>query len=211
MSANEIAYWRNWINNKQEIPITEDGYIVRYTLANQHSGNWVRHWVCCTSQKKLYTFIKYVLLPSIIISKNMGLKDGEVYLDVCEYDETIGILEHAAEEGYEKALEDYIKWFEEMKTIEDKGADFKEIRSFLNKVSSENDFREGLFLEFGVYENISSVGRTLIREFKEDDMVEDLEDMMELSCEEIENLFDNIKGNKFMLRKITTLLNERLY
>jgi hypothetical protein len=130
---------------------------------------------------------------------------------VCQYNETIGILEYAAQEGYEKAVEDYIRWFDEMENLEDKAADFKEIRNFLTRVSSENDFKEGLFLEFGVYENISFVGRALIREFKEDDMVEELEDMMELSCEEIENLFDNIRGNKFMLRKITTLLNERLY
>lgn len=211
MSENQIAYWRNWINNKQEIPITEDGYIVRYTLANQYSNNWVRHWICCTTKKNLYAFIKYVLIPSIIISKNMGLKDGEVYIDVCEYNETIGILENAAQEGYEKAVEDYIRWFEEVDNLEDKDATFNEIKNFLSKISLENDFREGLFLELSVYENISSVGSALIKEYEEDDMVDELEDMMGLSSEEIETLFNNINGNKFMLRRITTLLNEKLY
>lgn len=211
MSSNQIGYWRNWINNKQEIPITEDGYIFRYTIANQCSNTWVKHWVCCTTQKKLYAFIKYVILPSIFISKNMGLKDGEVYLDVCEYNETIGILEHAAQEGYEKAIEDYTKWFGQMDNLEEKGGDLKDIRGFLTRVTSENHCRNGLFLDLQVYENINFVGTALVREFEEDDMIEDLEDMMELSCEEIENLFENISDNKFMLRRIITLLNERLY
>lgn len=211
MSVNQIAYWRNWINNRQDIPMTEDGYIIRYIIANQYSNTWVKRWVCCTTQKNLYAFIKYVLLPSIIISKNMGLKDGEVYIDVCEYNETLGILEHAGQEGYEKAVEDYVRWFEEVDNLEEKDAALSEIIEVLSKVSSEIDFRKGLFVEINLYEDISFVGRSLIKEYEEDDMVEDLEDMMGLSCKEIEDLFDDIRDNKFMLRRISTLLNEKLY
>ncbi|MEG0774728.1 hypothetical protein [Clostridium sp.] len=209
MSINLIAYWRNWVKNNEDISITIDGYILKYSMVNQFSNVGVRNWVCCISKKKLYSFIKYLLLPSVIITKYIGIEEQEVYFDVCDYDEAIQILEFSEVKGYEKAIETFSIWFEEIEELEEKDLDFENLRSFINKVSLEVEYSHGLYLELELFENIRSVGKTLIKEYEAEGTLAILENIMELSKEKTANLFENFDENEFMLKKITTLLNER--
>ena len=61
-----------------------------------------------------------------------------------------------------------------------------------------------------LYENISSVGKTLISEYEEQGMLSELEDIMELKRSQIEELFNNIDNNEFMMKKISILLNSKV-
>jgi hypothetical protein len=209
MSINLIAYWRNWVKNNEDISITIDGYILKYSMVNQFSNIGVRNWVCCISKKKLCSFIKYLLLPSVIITKYIGIEEQEVYFDVCEYHEAIQILEYSKVNGYEKAIETFCTWYEEIEELEEKGSDFESLRSFINKVSMEVDYRPSLYINLELFENIKLLGKTLIKEYENQEMLNILENITKLKKEELENLFENIDENEFMLKKMTTLLNER--
>ena len=209
MSKNLINFWEKWIDGEDDIDVTADGMILKYSMINRKSNDGVKDWVCFDSKDKLFSFIKYLLLPSIQITTSIGIKDSEVYLDVCDYDKTIKLLETFKINGYEQAIGDYKRWLEEIEVIENNEYNFESIRSFINKISSEVNIHEDTFLELHLFQNIKSVGNLLIKQYEDDNMLDILESKFELSKDEIEDLFKSIDNNKFMLKKILVLLNEK--
>lgn len=209
MSKSLINFWEKWIDGEDDIDVTADGMILKYSMINRKSNDGVKDWVCFDSKDKLFSFIKHLLLPSIQITTSIGIRDSEVYLDVCDYDKTIKLLETFKINGYEQAIGDYKRWLEEIEVIENNEYNFESIRSFINKISSEVNIHEDTFLELHLFQNIKSVGNLLIKQYEDDNMLDILESKFELSKDEIEDLFERIDNNKFMLKKILVLLNEK--
>lgn len=209
MSKNLISFWGKWVDGEEDIDVTIDGTILKYSMINRQSKDGVKDWVCFTSKEKLFSFIKYLLLPSIQISKTIGVSESEVYLDVCDYNKTIKLLGTLKANNYEKAIADYKRWIKEIENLENNDYSFDNIRNFINKISDEVSGEEGIFLELMLFKNIKCVGNILIKEYEDNNMLDVLESKFELSKEEIIGLFDSIEDNKFMLKRIATLLNER--
>lgn len=209
MSENLINFWEKWIDGEDNIDVTLDGIILKYSMINRKINDGVKDWVCFDSKDKLFSFIKYLLLPSIQITRSIGIRESEVYLDVCDYDKTIKLLETFKINGYEQAIVDYKRWLEELEIIENNKYNFEGIRSFINRISSEVNICEDISLELHLFENIKSVGNLLIKQYEDDNMLDILESKFELSKDEIEDLFESIDNNKFMLKKMLILLNER--
>lgn len=210
MSENSIAYWRNWIDSEIELPITADGYIFKYIIFNQVSNDGNYEWVCCNSKNKLYSFIKYFILPSIQISRTIGVTEETIYFGVENYDDTIECLENSKCEDYIEQIETYKRWFDEIEKLEKEDASIEKLRDFMKSIVLEIDYRKYIVVELDVFENISSVGRTLVKEYEDDGVLDILEDELQMSKEQILELFDNINENKLMLRKITNILTDRI-
>lgn len=210
MSGNLIAYWRKWCDEEVIIPITPDGYIFKYGIYNQNSNEGNYDWVCCTSKKKLYAFIKYFILPSIQLSRTIGIKENTVCLFVLDYDDTIAYLVNSKLDDCQEHIETYKRWFNEIDMLEKASAEFSEIRKYITKVCLDVDYRKYIYVELDVFENISSVGKTLIEDYEEDEVLDVLELEMEMDKEQILELFNNIDSNKFMMEKITTLMINRI-
>lgn len=210
MSGNLIAYWRKWCDEEVIIPITPDGYIFKYGIYNQNSNEGNYDWVCCTSKKKLYAFIKYFILPSIQLSRTIGIKENTVCPFVLDYDDTIAYLVNSKLDDYQEHIETYKRWFNEIDILEKAGAEFSEIRKYITKVCLDVDYSKHIYVELDVFENISSVGKTLIEDYEEDEVLDVLELEMEMDKEQILELFNNIDSNKFMMEKITTLMSNRI-
>lgn len=210
MGENLIPYWEAWLSDEIEIPISCDGFIINYSMINCKSKQGVGDWLCCNSKKKVFSFIKFVLLPSVIISKNIGVQENQVYLDVSSFEETIDILEENEFEGYEDAIEEYKVCFEVLEKLEQDNADIKEIKEILDYINYKVDIKTGLLVNLQLYDNIKSVGTTLISEYEEQGMLSELENSMGLKKNEILELFQNIDKNEFMLKKIGVLLNSKV-
>ena len=210
MGDNLIPYWEAWLNDEIEIPISCDGYIINYSMINCKSKQGVGDWLCCNSRKKVFSFIKFVLLPSVIVSKNVGVQEDQVYLDVSSFDETIDILEENEFEGYKDAVEEYKVCFEVLEKLEQDNADMKEVKEILDYINYKVDIKSGILVNLQLYDNIKSVGTTLIKEYEEQGMLSELEKSMGLKKEEIQDLFQNIDRNEFMLKKIGILLNSKV-
>lgn len=210
MGDNLIPYWEAWLQDEIEIPMNKDGYVINYSIINMASSEGVGEWVCCNTLKKVCSFIKYVLLPSVIITKNIGKNENQVYLDVSNYQETIDMLEESEFDGYKEAVEEYISCFHELEMLEKDNASWEDIKKLLDYINYSIDIRDGILVNLQLYENISSVGKTLIREYEEQGMLAELEDIMELKKKQIEELFDNIDNNEFMMKKISILLNSKV-
>lgn len=209
MNEDLIKYWEKWVEGEDEIDITIDGIILKYTMINKQSKDGVKDWVCFTSKEKLFSFIKYLLLPSIQISRTIGVKESEVYLDVCDYEKIIKLLETFKAYNYKTAIEDYKKWLNGIDKLESEDFNFEDIQKFINKISYEIDTREAVYLELQLFKNIKSVGQDLIKEYSENNMLDVLESKFGLNKDEIIGLFESIDDNKFMLKRVTALLNER--
>ena len=210
MGENLIPYWEAWLSDEIEIQISCDGFIINYSMINCKSKQGVGDWLCCNSKKKVFSFIKFVLLPSVIISKNIGVQENQVYLDVSSFEETIDILEENEFEGYEDAIEEYKVCFEVLEKLEQDNADIKEIKEILDYINYKVDIKTGLLVNLQLYDNIKSVGTTLISEYEEQGMLSELENSMGLKKNEILELFQNIDKNEFMLKKIGVLLNSKV-
>ncbi|AGX44183.1 hypothetical protein [Clostridium saccharobutylicum] len=209
MNKDLMDFWRRWVDGEEEINITIDGAILKYSMINKKSNDGVRDWVCFTSKDKLYSFIKYILLPSIQITTNIGIKDSMVYFDVCEYDQTIKLLETFKINTYKEDIEEYKSWLKELEILENNDYNFKNIIDFINNISAKVNKNENLELELKIFENIKSVGNYITNEYEKDNNIGELESKFELNKNEIKDLFDNIDSNKFMQKKILTLLNEK--
>lgn len=210
MGENLIPYWEAWLNDEIIIPISTNGFIINYAIFNLSSNEGVGDWICCNSKKKVFSFIKYVLLPCVLVNKIIGVQEKTVYLDVSDYNETIEILEETEFDGYKEAIEDYTTCFEALEKLEKEDASWVEIKAVLNYINGKVDIEDGLFVNLQLYENIKSVGKTLIEEYEEQGLLEEFEEIMELKKAEIEELFDNIDKNQFMLKKISALLNSKV-
>lgn len=209
MSEHLINFWKKWIDGEEDTDVTEDGIILKYSMINKRSNDEVKDWVCFNSKDKLYSFIKYLLLPSIQLTRSIGIKESQVYFDVCEYDETIKLLETFKMDSYENDIGDYKKWFNETEILEKNEYSFGSIKNFINKICCEVIKTEEIFFELQLFENIKYVGNIIIKQYEDDTMLDILESKFELSKDEIVNLFESSDNNKFMLRKILSLLNER--
>lgn len=209
MNESLIDFWKKWIDGVEEIDVTTDSIILRYSMINKRSNDEVKDWVCFASKDKLYSFIKYLLVPSIQLTRSIGIKESQVYFDVCEYDQTIKLLETFKIGSYERDIEDYKKWFEETEILENNKYDLENIRNFINRVSNEVANTADVFLELQLFENIKSIGNILIKQYEDENILDILESKFELSKEEINDLFESIDTNKFMLKRILVLLNEK--
>lgn len=209
MSEDLVNYWKKWIEGEDEVDLTIDGIILKYSMMNKQSKDGVKDWVCFTSREKLFSFIKYVLLPSIQISRTIGIKECEVYLDVCDYEKTIKLLEAFKVNNYEMAVEDYKRWLKEIEKLEKEDFNFEKTKDFINRIANEIETKEAVYLELQLFKNIKCIGKDLIEEYKKYNMLDVLESKFELNNDEIIGLFESIDDNKFMLKRITTLLNER--
>lgn len=180
-------------------------------MFNESDNDGVRDWVCCGSKKKLYSFIKYCILPSIQVTRTIGLMNGGVIFGVFDYDLTITMMENSKAKNYEKHMEIFKKWYDEVDIMEKEDAPFTSIRKFIHKLCEAVRPEEGIFLDLDLFENIKSVGKTLIEDYEEDGMLGILETEMEMKKDEILALFDHINDNKFMMKKIDEFLCDRLH
>lgn len=206
---NLIAYWEAWLNDEIKIPMTTDGYIINYTIINMRSNEGVGDWLCCNSKKKAFSFIKDVLIPSVQVTRSIGREEKEVFLDVSTYEETIAMLEEWQYNSCD-IIEEYKKWYNYVEDMEERDASFEEINEFLQKISASIVLDEEVLINLAIYKNIKSVGRVLVKEYSDQGMLNELEKIMGLSADEILELFDNIDKNKFMLNKISVLLNGKI-
>ena len=59
-------------------------------------------------------------------------------------------------------------------------------------------------------ENVNDIGKELVREFEDDNMLDELESHMDLKKNQILALFDGIDKNPFMLKRLGTYLSNTL-
>lgn len=206
MDEQIIYYWDNILNNDKVQEPKSNDYIVHFALINQYEDSIINKWICCDSMNKLLGLIKYVILPSIQLSRAL-IKDenqSEICFGTMGYCDTIEAFNDIKSDIKFKV--EYEDWFKALEKYNNE-IEFDIVRSTLNDINKKVDYKEGVFLTLEVYENVKEVGLQLLKDYDEEDMIDVLEDCFNFSKDEIENMFNNLDKNIFLLKRIMPILN----
>lgn len=208
MSYNSVYYWKNFLEKEKETDVKPDTYILNFYIVNQNISESFYKWYSFKSEKKLLGFIKFIALPSGDCSRIFGEKDNEVIITADTYDSTLALLG----DNIVKVDEALIKNFQEDYAIiqeVEKEFSLDKLKQFCQSFNDHLNYRGIVFSNIDVYENIKTFGKRLIEGYEKEDMIDELERQMEMSKEEITELFSNIARNTFMLKRINKFLNSK--
>lgn len=204
-----IYYWQNYLINQDNIYIEPDAYVLKFSLVNSYSRDFLCNWYSFKSAQELVSFIKFVVIPSSYITKVFGKEEDTIFLDALDDYETIDLIEEA--EYHEKVdILREIRHDYEMLTKLNKSFSVEKFKKFISIINKRSNITFGIFSRLEFFENVNEIGRELIKEFEDDDMLEELESHMDLKKNQILALFDGIDKNPFMLKRLGTYLNNTL-
>lgn len=206
MDENILYYWENKMHEtKTQEPKIND-YIVHFVLINQYSNSGVNKWICCEDIDKLLGFAKYVALSSLQITRSLVDKDKMegICFDTVGYDASLELLEDM--DSRIELIEEYKNWFSQLEGC-NKETSIEEIKVIVDNITQQVDHMTGVLITFELYKNVKEVGLELIRDYEEDGLVDILEDSFNFKIDEIENLFNTLDQNKFLLKRIIPILD----
>jgi len=94
-------------------------------------------------------------------------------------------------------------------TIEKENFNIGDLKDFCNNYNLHLGIKNIVFSSVYVYENIKDVGFSLIKDYEEGGLTEELEDQFGMSIDQIYDMFNNIQDNEFMLYRINEFLKNR--
>lgn len=210
MADNYIYYWKNYLKTEKEFKLTPNSYVIHFVVVNQASNDIYSEWLSFPSDKELIGFIKNVALPSGYYSKLFGEKDGYIFITASSYDEANELLRNNTYKVDEKLINDFNEDYRIIEDIENSGLNMENINEFCNSYNSHLNGQDIVWSYIEIYENIKAVGLMLIKEYEEDGMIDQLENKLGMSKDQIIELFSNIDNNPFMMRRIKELLNNTI-
>ncbi len=205
MDEQIIYYWDKVLEeDKAQEPKIND-YIVHFALINQYEDSGVNEWICCDSMNKLLGLVKYVILPSTQLSRAIikNEKQSQICFGTMGYTDTIEAFDDVKSDVIFKV--EYQDWFTELEKYNEE-TKLEVVRDILNDINKKVDYKDGVFLTVEVYKNIKDAGLQLLKDYDEEDMIDVLEDCFNFSKDEIENMFNNIDKNVFLLKRIMPIL-----
>ncbi|MEN8076531.1 hypothetical protein ABFP60_06165 [Clostridioides difficile] len=204
-----IYYWQNYLINQDNIYIKPDAYVLKFSLVNSYSRDFLCNWYSFKSEQELIGFIKFVVIPSSYITKAFGREEDTIFLDALDDYETIDLIEDAeCHEKYE-VLRQIRNDYEMINNLK-KNFTVEKFKKFINITNGRSNTTFGIFSRLEFFENVKQIGKELIKEFEDDNMLEELENHMELKKNQILALFDGIDKNPFMLKRLGTYLSNTL-
>lgn len=204
-----IYYWQNYLMNQDNIYIKPDAYVLKFSLVNSYSRDFLCNWYSFKSEEELIGFIKYVVIPSTYITKVFGREEDTIFLDVLDDYETIELIEDAEYNDKYEVLRQ-IRYDYQMINNLKKSFTIQKFKKFINITNGRSNIGLGIFSRLEFFEDVKQIGRELIKEFEGDNMLDELENHMDLNKNQILALFDGIDKNPFMLKRLATYLSNTL-
>lgn len=205
--VGSVYYWKNQLQKEKEFNLRPNSFVVHFSIVNQNLNEIFSDWFSFPSEKELLNFIKYVVLPSGYYSNLFGEKDGCVFIEAESYNNVMQLLENNTYKVDKELISKFNSDYKIIENIIDGEFSMENIKEFCDSYNSNLDYTNTVFSEIEVYENIKQVGFNLIEEYEKEEMLDELEEEMEMSKEQIIELFSTIEDNPFMMRKIKEFLS----
>ncbi len=158
----------------------------------------------------LLGYIKYIALPSGYCSRLFGKIEGEVIICAETYDVIVELFKSSGEENAAELIDCLHKDYALLEEIDKENLKVENLGEFCNSFNQHLSYKDIVFSNIEVLNNIKEVGFNLISEYEEVGMIEQLEEDMGLTKEEIVEMFSNIYENKFMLRRVEEFLKSKM-
>lgn len=208
MSHNSVYYWKNFLEKDKAADVKPNSYVLNLHIVNQNTSGYFYKWYSFDTKEEVIGFIKFVALPSGYYSRIFGKEDNDVVIGAESYNSVLELLYNNIVKVDEELIANYKTDYELIEEVE-KNFTLDLLKKFCDSFNSHLNFRGTVFSGIEVYENIKEFGKQLVSDYEEDGMIEELEGQMELSKEEIVELFSNIESNQFMLKKINEFLDSK--
>ena len=203
MKESMISYWGNRLKDQHK-DLRVNDYIVHVAIIDKTYNQGINKWISCKNLDEVESLLQCVVIPSCQISRGlMDRNTGQLYFDSTPYDETISLLDsisinynliHEYQECY-RMVDSYTGQFENLKYLE-------------NEIMKNVDYTSNIKVKVKLYENVKSAGLGLIEEYKQNQMTDKLEENTKFSVSELEDIFNNIDNNEFLVKRITPMLND---
>ena len=205
-----IYYWQNYLINQENVEFKANSYVLKFSLINSYSRDYFCNWYSFKDSNELIGFFKYILIPSIYITKVFGKSENTIFLDALDKYECMEYLEKANVFDKAELLRKVNREYDFLSRIEKCNLGIEGVKKYLELVNKYNDRNAKIFLELEFYKNVNMIGKGLIDEYEKENMLDDLEENMSLNKNEILSMFENIDKNMFMLKRLNTYLNNTL-
>jgi hypothetical protein len=208
MTYNSKYYWKNFLEKDKETFVKPNSYVVNLHIVNQSTSDAFYKWHSFDTEEEVIGFIKFVALPSGYYSRIFGKEAGDLMIAADTYDSVLELLYNNIVRVDHTLIDNFKADYELLEEAE-KDFNLDLLNDFCHSFNSHLNFKDIVFSGIEVYENIKEFGRQLVSDYEEQGMIEQLEIQMELSKDEIVELFSSIDDNPFMLRKINEFLNSK--
>ncbi len=205
--VNDLYFWKNRIEKDIQGEVEVDSCIAHFSIVNQGTSYIFDKWFSLSSQKELLDFLEYVVLPSGYYSRLFGKATGEVYLEAESYENAIYALENNKLKRDEELISNFKHDYQLLEEIRRGDFDFKKLENFCKSYNDNLAYKDIVFATIEVFENIREVGLRTIKEYEEEGMLLELEELMGMKKKEIKEMFLSVEYNPFMKRKIIEFLD----
>ena len=210
MSKYDLIYhWQNYLINQENLGFKPNSYVLKFSLINSYSRDYFCNWYSFKNSSELIGFFKYILIPSIYITKAFGKSENTIFLDALGFYETIDIIEECENINKKEILQEIKKVYKMLDNIKENFC-IEKVKKFINKINKSDIKKCGIITRIEFFEHVKQIGRDLVKEFENDDMLSELEKQMDLNKNQIIDLFDDIDKNPFMLKRIGVYLSNTL-
>ena len=204
-----IYYWQNYLMNQDNIDIKPNACVLKFSLVNSYSKDFFCNWYSFKSPQELMGFIKFVVIPSTYITKAFGREEDTIFLDALDDYETIDLIEETDNNEKYDILREIRHDYEIINNLKNNFT-LDKFKKFINITNSRGNKNFGIFSKLEFFKNVNDIGKELVREFEDDNMLDELENHMDLNKNQILALFDGIDKNPFMLKRLGTYLSNTL-
>lgn len=204
-----IYYWQNYLSNQYNIDIKPDSYVLKFSLVNSYSRDFFCNWYSFKSPQELIGFIRFVVIPSTYITKTFGREENTIFLDALDYYETIDLIEENYNSDKYNILREINYDYQMVKSLKSNFT-LDKLKKFINITNTRANVAFGIFSKLEFFRNVNEIGKKLVKEFEDDNMLDELENHMDLNKKQILALFDGIDKNPFMLKRLGTYLSNTL-
>lgn len=209
MSYDSVYYWKNFLQKGKEFGVKMNSISLNFAIVSQSSSNIYHDWLSFPGKKALVGYLKYVVLPSGYISSLFGGIDSDFTIDSVTFNEAIELLENNTYKIDKQLIANFKEDYYLLTKIEQEEINIMSLKDFCNSYNLHLGINNMTFSLVNVYENIKDVGYSLIKDYEEDGMIDELEDQFGMSIDQIYNMFDSIQDNEFMLYRINEFLKNR--
>lgn len=211
-------FWEYRINQERETweGIVSDKKLSKESIFLQigmyHYIDMHNTWACHSEVESIKGFLIYVFVPTVIYSI---IADGEDLGINYGVENPYSLLDDLIDEIQIKYKEDLKKiayFLDDLHSIptDDREESIKYMKNISDKFN-EIWTKTGMNFYFLIFSSPEEIVDDLIETYREENMLDELEDQAGLTVEELEHMADNIWDNEFTRKRFMDILNNKLY
>lgn len=189
----KLEEWHYYINKNLNTEINIEDDILRVTLTNQGNSK-ISEFFTFTSKKKLVSFLKEVILPSVTISSFYSKQSVSIYLRT--HADVLEVIDRCTDYFNKKISKAYLDVYDELSKLEKKeNISYKDIEKCISFFEYNFDVYNEVYISLDYGEGVKDYLKKFINEYQENEGIEILEKQLKvkgISLGELNNVLDDV-------------------